>query len=469
MLSYLEALVRALRPAFSRQAAFVWFVVVFAGFLTRTDLYGVSSIIRALDLAPAYYPSVLHFFHSSAWSAEALYRYWWTWLVAQQPIVRVAGRLVILGDHTKQPKEARRMPRVTTLHQDSETSSKPSYFRGHHWGCLALVGQALSKCFAVPLWAEIHPEELPDSRATRLVHVASQIALCLQSSAFLVLDAFFAVGPVFQVAALSGGRLHILTRAKKNIVAYQLPPPPRRRRRGRPRLYGKKLRLLSLFDTRASEFLTLPTVVYQQKETVRYLVLDLIWKPVKGVLRFFLIESSRGRLILISSDLTLAVLDALRLYTARVAIESLFATLKNLLGGLAYHFWSKYLAPVSRRPVKSSATPPASCRPQQTRNTLAAIHKFLAVQLILLGSLQLLAAHCADDIRRHAHCWLRTPCGDVPSDFVTRTALTNLLRADIRGFAKNWITQLILHCQTSAPHPTHKNTRESGLREGKVA
>lgn len=176
-----------------------------------------------------------------------------------------------------------------------------------------------------------------------------------------------------------------------------------------------------------------------------------------------------GALPLISSDLTLDVLDALRLYTARVAIESLFATLKNLLGGLAYHFWSKYLAPVSRRPLKSSATPPASRRPQQTRNTLAAIHKFLAVQLILLGSLQLLAARCADDIRRHAHCWLRTPCGDVPSEFVTRTALTNLLRADIRGFAKNWITQLILHRQTSAPHPTHENTPESGLREAKVA
>jgi hypothetical protein len=468
MLSYLEALLRALRPAFSRQAAFVWFVVVFAGFLTRTDLYGVSSIIRALDLAPAYYPSVLHFFHSSAWTAEALYRQWWTWLVAQQPILRVAGRLVMLGDHTKQPKEARRMPRLTTLHQDSETSSKPSYFRGHHWGCLALLGQALSKCFALPLWAEIHPEELPDSRATRLVQVASRIALSLRTSAFLVLDAFFAVGPVFQVAALSDGRLHILTRAKKNIVAYQLPPPPRRRR-GRPRLYGKKLRLLSLFDTRASEFLTLQTVLYHQKQSVRYLVLDLIWKPVKGVLRFFLIESSRGRLILISSDLTLAVLDALRLYTARVAIESLFATLKNLLGGLGYHFWSKYLAPVSRRPIKSSATPPPSRRPKRTRKTLAAIHKFLAVQLILLGSLQLLAAHYADDIRRHARCWLRTPCGDVPSEFVTRTALTNLLRADIRSFAKNWITQLILHRQTRTPHPTQENAPESRPREGKVA
>lgn len=469
MLSYLEALLGALRPAFTRKAAFVWFVLAFAGLLMRTDLYGVSSIIRALELAPACYPSLLHFFHSSAWSAEALYLLWWTWLAAQQPIVRVAGRLVILGDHTKQPKEARRMPRLTTLHQDSETSSKPSYFRGHHWGCLALLGQALSKCFALPLWAEIHPEELPDSRATRLVDVASQIALYLHTSAFLVLDAFFAVGSVFQVAALSSGRLHVLTRAKKNIVAYQPPPRPRRPRRGRPRLYGRKLRLLSLFDSRAAEFRTLQSVVYHQKESVRYLVLNLIWKPVKHLLRFFLIESSRGRLILISSDLTLSVSDALQLYTGRVTIESLFATLKNLLGGLAYHFWSKYLPPVSRRPLRSASTLPASCRPEQTRNTLAAIHKFLAVHLILLGSLQLLAARCGEEIRRHARCWLRTPCGDVPSEFVTRAALGNVLRADIRGLAKNWIAQLILHAKSPKAHSTHEETAENAVRNGKVA
>jgi hypothetical protein len=465
MMSYLAAQFHSLRPAFTRQATFVWFVVLFVGFIVRTDLYGVSSVIRALELDPAYYPSLLHFFHSSAWTAQALYLRWWTWLRAQQILVRVDGRLVILGDHTKQPKDARRMPQVTTLHQDSETSSKPTFFRGHHWGCLALLGQTLTKVFALPLWAEIHPQELPDSRATRLAQAAAQIALFLQTSAFLVLDAFFSVGPVFQAAAESKGRIHILTRAKKNIVAYQVPPAVRRRR-GRPRLYGKKLKLISLFDTRASDFFTAEAVVYQQKETVRYLLLDLVWKPVKGVLRFFLIESSRGRLILISSDLTLTFHDALRLYTARVTIESLFATLKNLFGGLAYHFWSKYLTPVSRRPLKSTVPIPSSSRPKQTSNTLEAIHKFLALHLVVLGSIRLLSALRPHDIRRHAHCWLRTPCGDVPSEFVTRTALANFLRMNIRGFAKNWITQFILHRQTVG---RRKPLRNEGTKHAQKA
>lgn len=448
MMEVLESLLRTLRPAFTRQATFTWFVVAFAGVIMRQDVYGVSSIIRALSLAPVYYPALLHFFHSSAWTAERLYQQWEIWLIDQPVVERIEGRIVMLGDHTKQPKDGRRMPQVVTMHQDSETSSKPSFFRGHHWGCLSLLGQTVRKRFALPLWAEIHPEDSLDKRTTRLVHVAAAIGLRLQENLFLVLDAFFSVGPVFLAAAESNGRLHILTRAKKNVVAYR--PPPRRRphRRGRRRVYGKKLKLINLFDTRSRNFLSSKALVYQQQETVRYLVLDLIWKPAKGFVRFILIETSRGRLILMSSDLNLSALQALNLYTARVRIESLFASVKNLLGGLTYHFWSKYLAPTSRRPTRGTHPAPVSSRPDRTANTLAAIEKFMALHLIVLGTLQIVAATCADAVRKHAHCWLRTPGGVVPSDFVSRTALANLLHADIRGLGKNPVTESIRRKQT---------------------
>jgi hypothetical protein len=449
MMGYLECLLRALRPAFTREATFAWFVVAFAGVVTRQEVYGVSSIVRALSLAPVSYPALLHFFHSTAWTAERLYRQWDDWLIRQPVVESVAGRVVLLGDHTKQPKDGRRMPGVTTLHQDSETSSKPSFFRGHHWGCLSLLAQAHGKRFALPLWAEIHPEACPDSRATRLVNVAAEIGLRWGRPLFLVLDAFFAVGPVFLAAAASQGALHILTRAKKNVVAYRQPPPPRPHQRGRRRIYGRKVKLMKLFDTRAEDFLSAEAVVYQKKETVRYLVLDLIWKPVKGLVRFILIETSRGRMILMSSDLTLEPLLALSLYTARVRIESLFASVKNLLGGLAYHFWSKYLAPVSRRPRRGSHPAPVSSRPDRTANTLAAIEKFLALHLVVLGALQLLAATCADAVRRHARCWLRTPSGSLPSDFISRAALANVLRDNISTLAENPVTASIRSKQTA--------------------
>lgn len=455
MMGYLEGLLQALRPAFTREATFAWFVVAFAGAVTRQDVYGVSSIVRALSLAPVYYPALLHFFHSTAWTAESLYRQWEAWLIGQPVVEQVAGRVVLLGDHTKQPKDGRRMPGVTTLHQDSETSSKPSFFRGHHWGCLSLLAQARGKRFALPLWAEIHPDDSQDSRATRLVNIAAEIGLRWGMPSFLVLDAFFAVGPVFAVAAASKGALHILTRAKKNVVAFQQPPPPRLHRKGRRRMYGRKLKLMKLFDTRPQDFLSAETIVYGKQETVRYFVLDLAWKPIKGLVRFILIESSRGRIILMSSDLMIEPLMALNLYTARVRIESLFASLKNLLGGLAYHFWSKYLTPVSRRPRRGSHPAPVSSRPDRTANTLAAIQKFMALHLIVLGTLQLMAASFGDAVREHARCWLRTPSGAMPSDFISRTALANVLHEYLRNVAQNPVIALIRRKQHQ-----HQNNRE---------
>ena len=85
------------RPAFSRQATYGWFIIVFVGFLLRTDTFGVSSVVRALMLAPACYTSLLHFFHSSAWTVEGLMAIWWTWLRSRDVAYCVNGRLVLLG------------------------------------------------------------------------------------------------------------------------------------------------------------------------------------------------------------------------------------------------------------------------------------------------------------------------------------------------------------------------------------
>ena len=451
MTVYLQTLLQAMRPAFAREATFVWFVVVFAGFVTRTDAYGVSSIVRALWLAPACYVCLLHFFHSSAWTARGLLEQWWRLLANEKNTYLVGERVVLLGDHTKNVKDGRRIPGVSTLHQDSETASKPSFFRGHHWGCLSMLMRRGAKKFsAMPLWAEIHNDCTSESRAVRIVVVALQIARVLGRPAYLVLDAFFASGPVFETTGREAGRLHILTRAKKSYVGYLPTQQPKKRKPGRPRQYGERLKLMDLFEDWEHTFKTAETIVYDKVETVRYLTIDLLWKPVKGKIRFFLIESSRGRIVLMTSDLCMEPLVAINLYCRRVSIETLFDTLKNLLGAMQYHFWSKYLRPVSRRPARNKHSRPYSTHPERTKNTLAAIEKFVVVQLLVVGSLQLLAGRFVSEIDDRAHCWLRTPCGPIPSEFVTRTALSNIIRTNLIRFGKDWITQLILGKQETS-------------------
>ena len=166
------------------------------------------------------------------------------------------------------------------------------------------------------------------------------------------------------------------------------------------------------------------------------------------MIRFLLLETSKGKIILMTSDLDMLPETAIKLYCHRVTIEILFDVLKNVLGGLKYHFWSKYLTPASRRPAKKGAPKLASSRPDKTKNTIEAIEKFLHVQLVVVGTLQLIACRFALQISAGTRCWLRTPCGKIPSVFVTRTALANTIRTNLISFATDWITQLILKKQS---------------------
>ena len=72
MLEELKGFLLFMRPAFSRRATYCWFVVVFVGFILRTDNFGVSSIVRTLLLPAESYTCLLHFFHSSAWNVETI-------------------------------------------------------------------------------------------------------------------------------------------------------------------------------------------------------------------------------------------------------------------------------------------------------------------------------------------------------------------------------------------------------------
>ena len=205
MLDYLEKMLKSMRSAFSYETTFLWFVLVFVGFMTRPDSYGASSIVRALMLAPSCYPCLIDFFHSSAWTARGLLDQWWKLVGKEKDAFMVEERIVLLGDHTNIVKDGRKTPSVSTLHQTSETGSKPSFFRGYQWGCLGLLTRrGPDRVLSTPLWAEIHNDLTNGTRATRIVEVAIEAARSWDQPAYLVLDAFFASGPVFETARREG-------------------------------------------------------------------------------------------------------------------------------------------------------------------------------------------------------------------------------------------------------------------------
>ena len=62
----LEQILGVLRPAFSREASFRWFVLLVWGVLLNTQPPAVTSYLNAIGLGEGYYSQALHWFESSA-------------------------------------------------------------------------------------------------------------------------------------------------------------------------------------------------------------------------------------------------------------------------------------------------------------------------------------------------------------------------------------------------------------------
>jgi hypothetical protein len=458
MTDFLTEFLLGFRNAFSRKASFSWFVVMFAGFVLRADRLGVSSVVRALEMSPSLYPHLLHFLHASSWDGSALLELCVKWVAGSGTMTLRNGRIVMLGDESKVPQEGRRMPSVMTLRQTSETSSKPSYFRGHEWGFLGILIGASGKSFCVPAWACLsEPKrktsaDKPDTksgsrgcgtaRTAGIVRAAAGIATMLSYPAFLVLDAFYCVGPVFTAAA-GAGNVTIVTRAKANCRAW-IPASPSvgKRGRGRPRMYESSVKVGTLYTTETERFEPRSAKVYGRVEQVRILARKLFWKPAGTLLLFVLVETSRGRITLACSDIDTDPVDVLELYCHRSMIEVMFDNIKNLLGLMDYRFWSKYLEPQRRRPEKNGAIR-KTVSPSATAKTLKATRNFLSIGLVLLAFLQVFACRFGAMVSQEAGCWLRTQSGTVPSEFVAKAALTRILKRIFSGSASNPITKII--------------------------
>ena len=450
MLAYVYHTLHAFRKVFPRHATWLTFCVVVLGFLGSTQIDGVSSLCRFWHLDTPGYLALLHFFRSSAWSLTGLLSCWWTWVLSQQQTVMVEGQVVLIGDHTMTAKDGRRMPGVVTLHQDSATQSKPSYFRGHFWGAIGLLVGTVGEPLCFPLSLRIHQgfthlrqpdttDKNPETSAMRLVHMALDFALDQGQHCLLVLDAFFSVASVFKLAGSVwsvAGKAPLVTlvvRAKKNYVAYFPAERPDHPGPGRPRLYGDKITLYEVFDHQYL-FEHTPCQIYGALEDVSYLALNLLWKPAGGCIRFIFALTSRGPIVLLSNDLKISPVTAIALYGLRVRGETRFAMLKHLIGAFHYHFWSKGLSRHSRKPKNNQhLKPPTKEDLPQVQSCWEGCERFVMLAAIALGVLPLIALKCSPQVWGRFQTFLRTRSRHLPSERTVKDVVGHLVLEDLLG------------------------------------
>ena len=448
------------RQCFRRTAAFNWFVIFIFGFLTRLDHHGVTSIVRWLGLNPDLYVTSLNFFRASSWNIKDIQHRWLSIILERCSSVTVGGAYLLIGDGIKVAKEAKKMPGVKKLHQESDNAGKTPYIFGHHFGVLGLLVGTAKKMFCVPVAAEIQegmehirkfqgkdaPEQ-PMSLVTLMASMAKGLVRQLNKRCIVIFDAYYAVGPAFleirNLLDKEGSRLlQMITRAKKNVVAFQ-DSPPKTGKRGRPPEYGQKLKLMDLFHLQADEFQQTTIRIYGQVKTVSFLCLDLIWKPIKDKIRFVLVIDGEKFFILMCSDLDLDPSQIIAAYSYRFKIEVTFKALKHLIGAFCYHFWTTAWPKLNKRVANDLSTVTS-----ETHRLIAlatnAIEGFVNFGCIAIGILQILSLNNDHLIWKKYRGWLRTYSSQVPSEEIVRSVIQENFFHNFCDFSNSAIYQIIM-------------------------
>jgi hypothetical protein len=409
----------------------MWLLLVLVGFSVREDLLGVTSVVRSLGLQPLCYDRILDFFHSTALDLARLTRIWTATVLKMHPgLLRCNGRVVLVGDGIKVAKSGKKMPAVKKLHQSSESNSKRSWIMGHSCQAVSILARGLSSVVAIPLAARIHEGLVFSNRDKRtlldkMVVLVESLALAVPF--YFVGDAYYASKKV-ALPFLAAGN-HLVTRVRNNAVAYFPPQVPQRRKRGRPKIYGEKIALRTLFDNVAA-METIPSPVYGERGVkLRLRSVDLLWRPVAVLVRFVAVEHpTRGKCLLMSTDLGLAPADIMCLYGYRFKIEVAFKHSLHVIGAFLYHFWMTSMEPAGRKSGNQHLHRKSAKYRDAVRRKMAAYHRFMQIGLIAQGIMLALATTSHKLVWRHFGSWLRTRRpGVCPSERVVATALRNSL------------------------------------------
>ncbi len=265
-----------------------------------------------------------------------------------------------------------------------------------------------------------------DDAEVRLTEKMAQLCVThMVQGSYAVLDAYYACRVVLQ--RFRQHHLHLISRSRISTVARaEFSANPTAPKRGRPRQWGDNIKLRDLFE----EMGTWPTALvslYGQSVTLCYQCFQFYWdSPTEKVL-FVLTQQPCGkRMILISSDLSLSGLEVIETYTKRFKIEVAFRTLIHLLGGFAYRFWLKAIDKIADWPDSMVLLDYDEDIQTQIMAKIEAFERFVNLNAIALGLLQVLALEMPHTIWRYFPGWFRTlPKHGYPSERIVRMALQN--------------------------------------------
>ena len=328
------SIISQLRNCFTRERTFFW------GFLHKPRLLRRSDSVRSLHWDKPH-PLSIHvvFFLSTAIKLPQLTTTWVHIVFTHfnKFLVRLNGRSIVTAHTLDERRGANDEPRVG-VHKGrrSEVAKQEAGNEAYRQG----VGSSI---LCVPLFGGIHlgtklsvdDTETIFDKALRLFNfIPLGVGPC-----YLVADAYYPVKSMLRGVLERG--YDLITRVKTNAVAYLPAPKESKKRRGRPKKYGKKIKLMDFFLD-LSQFTEIASPILGDNGVMlKVLTQELLSRNFFGMtLKYVLVvHPTKGKAIFMTTDLSLSAEEVIRTYSYRFKIEVTFKSAIHSVGTFLYRFW----------------------------------------------------------------------------------------------------------------------------------
>ncbi len=132
----------------------------------------------------------------------------------------------------------------------------------------------------------------------------------------------------------------VITRLRKDAVLYAELKQPKKRRRGRPRKYGKRIKLTNIVNSSDGWF-KIKAFLYGREEIKEVKVFKALYKPAGCLVVVLVVRESKDCFrAFMCTDLTASAVEILEVVADRYAIEQNFSDIKEIEGAGQQQVWT---------------------------------------------------------------------------------------------------------------------------------
>src|SRR4030042_3067475 len=313
--------------------------IIFTAMLFARGRKTITSWLRAADIN-RYYKAYYYFIGSLAQKTEN---------IAAQLFEIVIRRIykntnTVLAAINDSPT-ARYGPKVqgAGIHRNpTPTPDGRRFIYGHVWVTLSAIARHKNfGTIGLPLPASMYVKArdvkaigLAFKRKTQQAGGVSKWAFNLWKELgkqlWIVTDGGFTRGSFLKPVIETG--VVVITRLRKDAVLYAELKQPQKRKRGRPRKYGKRIKLTNIINSSDGWF-KVRAFLYGKEEIKEVKVFKALYKPAGCLVVVLVVRESKDCFrAFMCTDLTAFAVEILEAVAARYAIEQNFSDIKEIEG-----------------------------------------------------------------------------------------------------------------------------------------